>query len=69
MYGLGFLFVGVATDYRYYYWPVLAIGVGLGLHLARTSDVWRSVRSLAVPVLLVATAGYAARLFFLLTGA
>jgi hypothetical protein len=69
MYGLGFLFVGVATDYRYYHWPVLAIGVGVGLHLAQTSDLRRSVRSLAVPVLLVATPGYAARLFFVLTGA
>ena len=68
IYGAAYLVVGVATDHRYYFWTILAVGFGTALHLARTDRLKGEVQSLAIPVLLVAVAGYTARLLHAAAG-
>ncbi|HEX5259511.1 MAG TPA: hypothetical protein VFW35_12125 [Sphingomicrobium sp.] len=62
LYGTSFLFVGVATDYQYHLWTMLAIGLALGIHFSRQRDWVAPLRQLAAPVGMIVAAGYIARL-------
>ena len=66
IYGLAYLVVGVATDWRYYLWTVFAIAMALALDFASGKDSRRAAKELALFVLPVVIAGYAARLLFLI---
>lgn len=58
-FGLAYAVVGVASDFRYFYWTQLAVQIAILLHLAHGGRLpWR----LWLPVIgLVWSAGYAAR--------
>jgi hypothetical protein len=66
LYGGGYLLVGIATDPRYHLWTTLSIATAAGLFLADQQHPWAALKHAAVPVGLVAAAGYAARLLSLL---
>jgi hypothetical protein len=66
IYGLGYLFVGIATDWRYYLWTEFAIAMALALHFAIDKDADRGLEELVIAVLPIALIGYAARLLFVL---
>jgi hypothetical protein len=68
LYGAGYLLVGVATDPRYHLWTTLSIATAAGLFLADQQHPWAALKRAAVPVGLVAAAGYAARLLSLIPG-
>jgi hypothetical protein len=68
LYAFSFLFVGVATDYRYHFWTTLSIGLGLGIHFAGQEDWIASLKRLLWAVLPIAAAGYVARLAFTVAG-
>lgn len=61
LYGGAYVVVGVASDFRYFYWTELAIQLGIVLQLALVGRVERG-RTVVAGVALVWTAGYAARL-------
>lgn len=65
LYGLGYLFVGVATDWRYHLWTTLAISMALALHFASDENAGERLKELILVVTPVAVAGYVARLLFL----
>ena len=64
LYGFAYLVVGVATDWRYYLWTVFAIAMALALDFASGKDNRRAARDLALVLLPLLIAGYAARLIF-----
>jgi hypothetical protein len=68
LYGLGYLVVGLGTEWRYHFWTVLAISMAVALHFALDRVTGRQFRKLLLFVAPVAFAGYAARLLFLLAG-
>ena len=67
LYGVAYLVVRVATDWRYYLWTVFAIAMALALDFASAKDTRPAARELALVVLPVVIAGYAARLIFMAT--
>jgi len=58
LYGLAYLFVGVATGFRYFYWTELAVQIALRWQLAHGLPRWRWI---VVAVMAVWIAGYAYR--------
>ncbi len=68
LYGLGYLVVGLGSDWRYHLWTELAISMAVALHFALDSDRIRESKGLFIAVVPVVAVGYVARLLFLLTG-
>ncbi len=66
LYSCAYLPFGVATDVRYYYWPIMAILVGVVLALPDIRSQWKDrpvyAKLAAAFLLTVVAAGYAARL-------
>jgi hypothetical protein len=61
-YALGYRIVGVATDWRYHFWTLLAISMAMALHVAQRGLGRRELREFALFVLPVVVAAYAARI-------
>ena len=57
MYGFAYLFVGVAADFRYFYWTELAVQSALLFHIASRGP-WKRLLVFVAPVI---AAGYVAR--------
>jgi len=66
LYSGAYLLIGVATDVRYYYWPILSILVGVLLAFPDLRSQWRArphaARTAGAVLAAVLLAGYAARL-------
>jgi hypothetical protein len=66
LYAGAYLLIGVATDVRYYYWPILSIMTGILLAFPDLRSRWRThpgqALAAAVCILAVLAGGYAARL-------
>jgi hypothetical protein len=60
LYGLAYLLVGVASDFRYFYWTELAIQIAIVMQIARTGTLprWKPIAWAVGLVLLI---GYTAR--------
>ena len=58
LYGMGYLIVGVASGFRYFYWTELAVQISLLWQLAHGLPRWRSI---AIAVLATWVIGYAYR--------
>jgi hypothetical protein len=70
-YGIGYVLIGIAIDWRYYLWTTLAIAMALALHFATIEGGGRALKQLKELLLFVApvaVAGYAARLLFVIAG-
>jgi hypothetical protein len=67
MYGAAYLFIGVATDVRYYYWTMMAIAFSIALAAARSSIHWHTNRSrinhIGTVIFLLVLLGYSSRVF------
>jgi hypothetical protein len=61
LYGFAYLFVGVASDFRYFYWTEISVQIALVLALSRGV----SLRAPLYAGALVALVGYAARIAYL----
>ena len=59
LYGFAYLLVGVASDFRYFYWTELAVQAAIVLHLAEGGRV--PIKPLALVIGAVWVAGYVAR--------